>query len=57
MASRRAFSETLGVVDIPDGSKIVLPTALWMRKAMRINADGSVTVFEGDLSQFTPYLG
>ncbi|QZH60842.1 hypothetical protein K1X22_03335 [Mycolicibacterium farcinogenes] len=57
IASRRAFGETLGVVKLPDGSNIVLPTALWMRKAMRINPDGSVTVFEGDLTQFTPYLG
>lgn len=57
IAAKAAFGESGGVVNVPDGTKVVLPADLSFGKAMVVHPDGSVTVFVGDLHQFLPYIG
>jgi hypothetical protein len=57
IAANTAFVESGGVVNVPDGTKVVLPADLTYGRAMVVHPDGSVTVFVGDLHQFLPYIG
>jgi hypothetical protein len=57
IASKAAFGETGGIVNVPDGTKVVLPADIWRGTAMMVHPDGSVSVFRGDLKQFLPYIG
>lgn len=57
IASKAAFGETGGTARLPDGTQVVLPKIATQQKAMLVHPDGSVSVFQGDLNQFLPYLG
>ncbi|WP_082958573.1 PPE domain-containing protein [Mycobacterium sp. E3198] len=57
IAAQTAFGETAGIANRPDGTKVILPARLDQGVAMIVRADGSVTVFKGDLAQFLPHLG
>ncbi|VAZ68122.1 hypothetical protein LAUMK40_04270 [Mycobacterium kansasii] len=57
IAAKAAFGETGGIVNVPDGTKVVLPADLTYGRAMVVHPDGSVTVFVGDLHKFLPYIG
>lgn len=57
IAAKAAFGETGGIVNVPDGTKVVLPADLAYGRAMVVHPDGSVTVFVGDLHKFLPYIG
>lgn len=56
-AKAAAFGETGGIVNVPDGTKLVLPADITRGIAMTVHPDGSVTVFRGDLTQFLRYIG
>lgn len=56
IASKTAFGQTAGIIALPDGTKMVMPADFTMRVAMQVSADGSVSVYRGDLSQFWKYL-
>ncbi len=57
IAAQTAFGDTGGIVNLPDGTKVVLPAMLPQKVALIVRSDGSVAVFKGDLTQFLPYLG
>jgi pyruvate/2-oxoglutarate dehydrogenase complex dihydrolipoamide acyltransferase (E2) component len=57
IAAKTAFGESGGIVNVPDGTKVVLPADLTYGRAMVVHPGGSVTVFVGDLHQFLPYIG
>ncbi|MGV7255023.1 hypothetical protein [Mycobacterium persicum] len=57
IAAQTAFGETGGIANLPDGTKVILPKYLPQKVAMMVHPDGSVTVFNGDLTEFLPYLG
>ncbi len=55
-ASEVAFGGTAGIVNLPDGIKLVLPRQLDQKVAMQVHPDGSVSVLKGvDLYQFLKY--
>ncbi len=55
--SRAAFGETAGIATLPDGRMVVLPQALWLKDAMAVLPDGTVTVLRGvNLNEFLRFL-
>lgn len=55
--SKAAFGETAGIATLPDGRMVVLPQALWLKDAMAVLPDGTVTVLRGvNLNEFLRFL-
>ncbi|MEZ0350840.1 hypothetical protein [Mycobacterium sp. pR1184] len=54
VAAAAAWGKTAGIVDGPNGSKLVLPVIPSVREAIMVAPDGTLSVFRGDLFQFLP---
>lgn len=54
--SKAAFGGSGGIATLPDGTLMVLPRLLPQRVAMKVSADGIVSIFKGDLTPFVQYL-
>ncbi|CQD09963.1 transmembrane protein [Mycobacterium lentiflavum] len=54
VAAAAAWGKTAGIVDGPNGSKLVLPVVPSVREAIMVAPDGTLSVFRGDLFQFLP---
>jgi pyruvate/2-oxoglutarate dehydrogenase complex dihydrolipoamide acyltransferase (E2) component len=53
-AGEGAWGQTGGIVNGPNGAKLVLPADLSFRQAILVAPDGTLSVYEGDLLQFLP---
>jgi hypothetical protein len=53
-AARAAWGETAGIVNGPNGSKLVLPANPLFGQAIMVAPDGTLSAFRGDLFQFLP---
>ncbi|EUA14737.1 hypothetical protein I546_0612 [Mycobacterium kansasii 732] len=53
-AAKAAWGQTAGIVDGPNGSKLVLPVVRQVGEAIMVAPDGTLSVFRGDLFQFLP---
>lgn len=54
-AGEGCWGQTGGIVNGPNGSKLVLPADLIFRQAILVAPDGTLSVYEGDLFQFLPH--
>ncbi|ETW24631.1 hypothetical protein MGAST_04045 [Mycobacterium gastri 'Wayne'] len=53
-AAKAAWGQTAGIVDGPNGSKLVLPVVPQVGEAIMVAPSGTLSVFRGDLFQFLP---
>lgn len=53
-AAKAAWGQTGGIVNGPNGAKLVLPANLKFGEAIMVAPDGTLSVFRGDLYQFLP---
>jgi hypothetical protein len=53
-AAKAAWGQTAGIVNGPNGSKLVLPVIPSVGEAIMVAPDGTISVFRGDLFQFLP---
>ncbi|VAZ71748.1 hypothetical protein LAUMK4_04081 [Mycobacterium persicum] len=53
-AGEAAWGQTGGIVNGPNGAKLVLPANLKFGEAIMVAPDGTLSVFRGDLYQFLP---
>jgi hypothetical protein len=53
-AAKAAWGQTAGIVDGPNGAKLVLPVIPTVGEAIMVAPDGTLSVFRGDLFQFLP---
>ncbi|MDO3650543.1 hypothetical protein [Nocardia mangyaensis] len=55
-ATETGLGGTGGVANLPDGTKMILPTYITLGKSFVVKPDGSVEKYEGDLTQFVQYI-
>lgn len=53
-AAKAAWGETAGIVDRPNGSKLVLPANPLFGEAIMVAPDGTLSAFRGDLFPWLP---
>jgi hypothetical protein len=53
-AAKGAWGQTAGIVDGPNGAKLVLPRFPGVGEAIMVAPDGTLSVFRGDLFQYLP---
>lgn len=53
-AAKATWGETAGIVDGPNGAKLVLPANPLFGEAIMVAPDGTLSAFRGDLFPFLP---
>lgn len=56
IAAQNAYGGTSGIANLPNGMKVVLPKIITSSKALMIDPNGVVSVFEGNLYPFLEFL-